>query len=109
MKDVGENVAGILDALLERGFVPIHAVYVGVNGTMRFVKYTTDDNGDLVPAILAECESPELDEGSAFELPMSIMFMDINGEVECAQVSAAPEASATESRVAAEGRSERRD
>lgn len=72
-----ESLAGILDALLERGFqLPIHCAVMGVNGSL--VAALFDKAADEYRFSTTCTAQYFVDDG--FTLPINILFVDSRGE-----------------------------
>jgi hypothetical protein len=80
----------ILKTLLENGFeLPFHFAIVGRNGQMMAGHYQADEGGDGLVCSL-ELEGKK---GSAFAVPINLMFVDSAGEA--ARVVIGPDGQAT--------------
>jgi hypothetical protein len=72
-----EALAGILDALLERGFqLPIHCAVMGVNGSLIAALFDKAADEDR---LFTTCTAQHfVDDG--FTLPINMLFVDSRGE-----------------------------
>jgi energy-coupling factor transporter transmembrane protein EcfT len=76
MDDLSEAIIALLTQIIDSGAkMPISLVCVGLDGSMKYSRYRTNDQGAADCEVLAETISAQ-----GFALPINLMFIDARGE-----------------------------